>query len=169
MNARFEHLLQINDPLIPLLDELSRAQLWRGLVLRSETPEQFTLGLEGCTIEAREIAGGITTLARTLDFGNFKVRDRVRLEPMDAVTIDVPAGATWPPMQLRIRIEEPQPRLLFLRFVYEWDEPASADPLDATVRSLREQAYTQSDIDTVLKIRMLAERGALDGAPMSLQ
>ena len=31
---RFEHLIQINDPLMPLLDTLSREQLWRGLVLR---------------------------------------------------------------------------------------------------------------------------------------
>ena len=29
---RFEHLIQINDPLMPLLDTLTREQLWRGLV-----------------------------------------------------------------------------------------------------------------------------------------
>ncbi|MCE2971700.1 MAG: hypothetical protein LW847_16060, partial [Burkholderiales bacterium] len=27
---RFEHLIEINDPLMPLLTPLTRAQLWRG-------------------------------------------------------------------------------------------------------------------------------------------
>ena len=33
---RYEHLVQINDPLMPLLDTLTRNQLWQGLVLRAE-------------------------------------------------------------------------------------------------------------------------------------
>ena len=31
----YEHLVQINDPLNPLLDTLTREQLWAGLVLRA--------------------------------------------------------------------------------------------------------------------------------------
>jgi hypothetical protein len=41
---RFEHLVEINDPLMPLLTELTREQLWRGLVLRAEDPTQFIGG-----------------------------------------------------------------------------------------------------------------------------
>ena len=32
---QFSHLIQINDPFNPLIDPLSREQLWRGLVLRA--------------------------------------------------------------------------------------------------------------------------------------
>jgi hypothetical protein len=34
----FEHLIQINDPLNPLLENMTRDQLWEGLVLRAEQP-----------------------------------------------------------------------------------------------------------------------------------
>ena len=40
---RFEHLVEINDPLMPLLTELTREQLWRGLVLRADDPTRFML------------------------------------------------------------------------------------------------------------------------------
>ncbi|HVE88597.1 MAG TPA: AtaL-like protein, partial [Burkholderiaceae bacterium] len=54
---RFEHLIQINDPLMPLLDTLTREQLWRGLVMRAEEPTQFVLGLEVATIHSRSHVG----------------------------------------------------------------------------------------------------------------
>ncbi len=78
---RFEHLIQINDPLMPLLDTLTREQLWRGLVLRAEDPTQFVPGLEVVTIHSRQNVGDQVELVRTLDFGTFKVEDRVRLTP----------------------------------------------------------------------------------------
>ena len=62
---RFEHLVQINDPLMPLLTEVSRAQLWRGLVLRAEDPAQFVVGLERATIDARRELSGVKELERT--------------------------------------------------------------------------------------------------------
>ena len=50
---KFEHLVQINDPLMPLLDPLTRSQVWRGLVRRAEDPVPFILGLDDCRILAR--------------------------------------------------------------------------------------------------------------------
>src|SRR5512137_452669 len=76
---RYEHLVQINDPLMPLLDTLTRNQLWQGLVLRAEEPTQFVLGLENATIHSHDIRDGVHELTRTLDFGSFQVEDRVRL------------------------------------------------------------------------------------------
>ena len=38
---KFEHLVQINDPLNPLIDSLTRDQLWRGLMRYIETPGRF--------------------------------------------------------------------------------------------------------------------------------
>jgi hypothetical protein len=159
--VRFEHLVQVNDPLQPLLTEVSRAQLWRGLVRRAERPTEFVLGLEGATIEERVDSPGELQLARTLDFGSFRVRDRVRLTH-DAVSVtEVEAGNAYPASRLTIRIEEPAARSLFLRFTYESDDGPAIGELDTLTRQLREQAYRSADIDTVWRIRDLVERGAL--------
>lgn len=159
---RYEHLVQINDPLMPLLDTLTREQLWRGLVLRAEEPTQFVLGLEIATIHSRRDGGGEIEFVRTLDFGSFKVDDRVRLQPQRRSEIRTRAGPTWPASRMSIEIEEPQPELLFLRFVYESDETAGEGELDELTAALRKQAYQQADLDTVARIRALAERGLLE-------
>ena len=158
---RFEHLIEINDPLNPLLDPLSRAQLWRGLVRRAEKPCEFVLGLDSAQIHERIEDGTETELTRTLDFGAFKVRDRVRLAPLSHTEIRTEASDTYPASRLLIRIEEPAPEQLFLRFVYESDVADGDGVLDATTAALRNQAYQSADLDTVARIRHLAEEGAL--------
>jgi hypothetical protein len=160
---RFEHLVQINDPLQPLLTEVSRAQLWRGLLRRAERPAEFILGLAGATIDERGEEPGRVTLARTLDFGGFRVRDRVLLSSDGSSVTDIEAGAGHAAGRLTIRIEEPQPGSLFLRFVYESGDKGEAGDTDAdaATRRLREQAYRSADIDTVWRIRELVERGEL--------
>lgn len=161
---RFEHLVQINDPLQPLLTEVSRAQLWRGLLRRAERPTEFVLGLDGATIEQRIDEPGRLQLVRTLDFGSFRVHDRVALTADGVSVTEVEAAATYPASRLTIRIEEPAPGSLFLRFTYESEEtgggPEGNEP-DALASQLREQAYRSADIDTVWRIRDLAERGEL--------
>ncbi|MGZ8255442.1 MAG: AtaL-like protein [Burkholderiaceae bacterium] len=158
---RYEHLVQINDPLMPLLDTLTRNQLWQGLVLRAEEPTQFVLGLEGATIHSHEIRDGVHELARTLDFGSFQVEDRVRLVRDDRSEVRTKAGPTWPASRLTITIEEPGTDLLFLRFLYESYEPAGETEHDPVIVALREQAYEHADLDTVVRIRALAEQGRL--------
>jgi hypothetical protein len=158
---RYEHLVQINDPLMPLLDTLTRNQLWQGLVLRAEEPTQFVLGLERATIHSHEVRGSVHELTRTLDFGSFQVEDRVRLVRDMRSEIHTKAGPTWPASRLTITIEEPAPELLFLRFLYESDEAAGEEGLDPLLARLREQAYESADLDTVVRIRALAEQGVL--------
>jgi hypothetical protein len=158
---RFEHLVQVNDPLQPLLTEVSRRQLWRGLVRRAERPAEFVLGLVGATIDGRWEEAGAVVLSRTLDFGSFRVRDRVRLAADDLSITDVEAGDTFPASRLTIRVEEPAAGDLFLRFTYESAEAAAGGELDALTRRLREQAYRSADIDTVWRIRTLVEGGEL--------
>lgn len=158
---RFEHLVQINDPLQPLLTEVSRAQLWRGLVRRAERPTEFVLGLAGATIDSRTGDGEALQLVRTLDFGSFHVHDRVRLTPESTSDTHVERSANYPASRLTIRIEEPAPGDLYLRFVYESAESEGAGEIDELTRGLREQAYKSADIDTVWRIRELVERGEL--------
>jgi hypothetical protein len=160
----FEHLVQINDPLMPLLDPLSRSQLWRGLVRRAEEPTLFVLGLESATIDTRTERSGGLELTRTLDFGSFRVNDRVVLTPMSGSVTHVAACDQFPASSLTIRIEEPQPEMFYLRFIYHFDDGAAAndaDEMDAATTALRKQAYKSSDLDTVKCIRDLAEAGEL--------
>ena len=158
---RFEHLVEINDPLQPLLTEVSRAQLWRGVVRRAERPTEFVLGLDRATIDERVDAPGGVQLARTLDFGTFRVRDRVRLTEDHLSVTEVEASDAYPASRLTIRIEEPAAGRLFLRFTYEAEEPIGGGELDALAQGMREQAYRSADIDTVWRIRDLVERGEL--------
>lgn len=158
---RYEHLVQINDPLMPLLDTLTRNQLWQGLVLRAEDPTQFVLGLEGATIHSHEVRDGVHELTRTLDFGSFRVDDSVRLVRDRGSETRTRAGPTWPASRLTITIEEPEADLLFLRFVYESDDTAGNSGLDPVIAGLREQAYERADLDTVVRIRALAAQGLL--------
>ena len=158
---RFEHLVGVNDRLQPLLPELTRAQLWRGLVRRAERPAEFVLGLESATVHARSERGATLELARTLDFGSFQVRDRVALVLESESIASTEAGAQYAASRLTIRIEEPAPGDLFLRFTYESDEADTQGELGALTRQIREQAYRRADLDTVWRIRSLAERGEL--------
>ena len=159
---RFEHLVQFNDPLMPLLTEVTREQLWRGLVLRAEDPMQFIGGLERVVIEARTRTGEGVELERTLDYGSFRVHDRVRLVPQQRSEIHTAAGASWPASSMTITIEEPAPDDLYLRFVYESEsETVGEGGLDEMTVALRQQAYEGADLDTVVRIRQLADAGLL--------
>lgn len=154
---RFEHLVEVNDPLNPLLDPLTRGELWQGLVRRAEEPTQFVLGLAGFSIQARAETPPRTTLTRTLDFGSFRVHDRVELTPQRQSLTLTEAGPTWPASRLTITIEEPQPQRLFLRFVYEFEGPDEGGEFASEIENLRRQAYRSADLDTVARIRTLAE------------
>ena len=109
---KFTHLIQINDPLNPLIDLLSREQLWRGLVLRAENPLLFVMALDGFEIVRR----GENTLARKLHFGNLTLRDRVSFSPMQQVRYEIEAAADSPAATLVMTIEEPEAGQLFVRF-----------------------------------------------------
>jgi hypothetical protein len=155
---KFSHLIQINDPLNPLIDPLSREQLWRGLVLRAENPLLFVLALDGFEIVER----GENALARKLHFGTLTLRDRVSFSPMQQVRYEIEAAGDSPAATLVMTIEEPEPEQLFLRFDYETLQGEAAEPMDEFYNSFAKQAYIEADIDTVSTIRRLAlEQGEL--------
>ncbi len=152
----FEHLVQINDPSDPRVRSLHRDQLWRGLVMRAEFPTSFVPWLDDCHIE--RIGGD---LLRTLRFGQQVVRDRVRFDGQDAVEYAVLAdddsGATF---RMSMRIEQPAPDALFVRFTYEAHSSDHRD--DGPHVGAVKEAYRLADIDTVFRIRQLADSGLLD-------
>jgi len=154
---KFEHLVQINDPLDPGIRPMSRAQLWRGLVLRAEDPRQFIYALDNCNITYR----GADFIERELRFGSRDIHDRVSFQPMESTTYVVTPGPESPAGSLIIRIEEPSPGQLFLRFSYATQPAAAGQEATAEFTEIVEQAYFQADLDTVSRLRELLESGQL--------
>jgi hypothetical protein len=159
---KFNHLIEINDPLNPLIEPLTRDQVWRGLLLRAEDPKPFVLGLDDCHVIERDETG----MSRRLVFGELTVHDRVTYDLGRSVRYDTAAQDGMPAAQLVITIEEPQPGALFVRFEYDSGTQAdSPDGMGQLYEDLRKQAYEEADIDTIRKIREMAALGQLGGAP----
>ena len=157
----FEHLVEINDGQISALIPLTRAQLWRGLVIRAERPQLAVTWLDECRILAR----GAGYLSRELRFGSLLVRDRVTFLPMHSVVYETEASEAMPASRLTMLIEEPYPGRLFVRFTYADLGGPRGEPATAPLFSeYLKQAYIDVDIDTVVAIRRLAGEGALDEA-----
>ena len=69
----FEHLIEINNPLDPLIEPLSREQVWAGLMYRVDEPGAFLPGLDRCVILSRDKQ----RVERELHFGRAMIRDTV--------------------------------------------------------------------------------------------
>ncbi|MEC4720687.1 SRPBCC family protein [Noviherbaspirillum sp. CPCC 100848] len=154
---KFSHLIEINDPLNPLLDTLSREQLWRGLVLRAETPKVFVPYLDKCNI----LEKSSLSISRELHYGTLVVHDRVTFLPQEQVVYHVPAQNEIPESTLTMTIEEPEPNIFFVRFEYDDGADEAQDSAEAMYNDFRKSAYTESDIDTIRTIREMAEKGEL--------
>lgn len=154
---KFSHLVEINDPLNPLIESLSREQLWRGLVLRAETPTDFVPYLDRCEILDRSAL----SISRELHYGDLVVRDHVTFVPQQKVVYHVPQQKDIPASQLTMTIEEPHPEAFFVRFEYEDGGTEAADTADAFYNEFKRSAYQESDIDTIRTIRQMAESGML--------
>ncbi|HXZ08577.1 MAG TPA: SRPBCC family protein [Paraburkholderia sp.] len=149
----FEHLIQINDPLNPFVDSMTREELWEGLVLRAEQPQLFVLGLDSCTILSRTDS----TLERELHYGQATVRDRVTLAPNQSVRYDILATESYVGGSLTMTIEQPDELQLFLRFEYNTTLPAADTEDTRQTNEIVKSAYRESDIDTVRLIRQYVQ------------
>jgi len=154
---KFEHLIEINDPLNPLLDALTIEQLWSGLVLRAESPKLFVPQLDDAIIDERTDSG----FRRRLRYGQLVIEDRVRLEPLQRVVYDVPAQNEITASTLTMSIEQPTPETLYVRFQYDDGHDAETDAANAMYDEFKRSAYKEADIDTVGMIRELATQGRL--------
>jgi len=154
---KFEHLIEINDPLNPLLDALTIEQLWSGLVLRAESPKLFVPQLDEAIIDERTDTG----FRRRLRYGQLVIEDRVRLEPLQRVVYDVPAQNEITASTLTMSIEQPTPDTLYVRFQYDDGHDAETDAANAMYDEFKRSAYKEADIDTVGMIRELATQGRL--------
>ncbi|MBS1170545.1 MAG: hypothetical protein H6R01_1463 [Burkholderiaceae bacterium] len=152
---KFEHLIEINNLSNPTIPPLSRSQLWRGLVLRAESPKMFMQHLESFEITERTEA----SMQRSLNYGKVMIRDRVTFLLEHQVRYHVAAQGDFSDSLLTVTIEEPQPDALFVRFSYEDASPDEG--AEAMYNDFRRSAYLEADIDTIHLIRQLAEQGRL--------
>ena len=155
---KFTHLIEINDPLLPLVDVLTRVQLWRGLVLRATSPKLFVPYLDDCLISDREP----NRFSRALRYGDVLIRDVVTLAPLEEITIAVPEQKDIAASLLIMRIESPQPDAFFVRFIYDDGKVVETGSMEAFYDEYRRSAYQESDIDTIRLVRELAQQGRLD-------
>lgn len=158
---KFEHLVEINDLADPLAYVISREQLWRGLVMRAETPKLFVPYLDAANITERNETG----MKRSLLYGELEISDTVSLLHLQHVHYDVAAQNDIPQSSLRMSIEEPQPDALFVRFAYDDGHNAAQDAENEMYNEYRRSAYHEADVETVRLIRELAECGRLDALP----
>jgi hypothetical protein len=157
---KFNHLIQINDPLDPLdplVEPLTRAQLWRGLVMRAEAPRLFMEHLDDCRIFDKTPDG----MSRELRYGNLSICDTVTFLPLLQAHYQVPAQGEIGASSMRMRIEEPAQDVLFVRFDYDIDQPEDPSGEEAFYNEFRRTAYQEADIDTIRVIRELAAAGKL--------
>jgi hypothetical protein len=154
---KFEHVIQVNDLANPMVTNLTREQLWRGLVLRAETPKYFMEHVDECVLSEKTI----DSVQRVLRYGDVKIRDTVTFLPLIQVHYHVPVQGELPASQLRMVIEEPETDALFVRFVYEDDVSQAEDDAVAFYNDFRRSAYQEADVETIRKIRELAEQGQL--------
>ena len=157
---KFEHLIEINDPLNPLMDTITRDQLWRGLVLRADSPKLFVPHLDECTIDERD-AG---SFRRKLRYGTLEVVDRVILTPLQEVRYNVAPQGEIKASSLVMAIEAPAEQTLYVRFSYDDGQDAAADAANAMYDEFRKSAYREADIDTIRVLRELAAAGRLDAS-----
>jgi len=148
---KFEHIVQINDPGNPLIPNLSRDQLWLGLMARAEDATLFLPGLEACHILER----GDRRLERRLDFGKAAIEDTVTWSRFEWVCFAVKRTDNHAGGTLTITIEEPEEGHLFLRFAYATTLGEVTDDEDAAYAEFVKSAYHESDIEMVRVIRTL--------------
>lgn len=152
---RFEHVVIVNEPDNPLIEDLSREELWFGLLCRVENPCAFLPGLE----TSRVLERSADRILRELDFGQVRIRDQVTLMPMEGVVFEAEQTADHAGGSLTIRIEEPVAGQLVLRFVYLTTLPEAQSGQPDVYSEFVKSAYHESDIDTVRVIRSIVTSG----------
>ncbi|MCL1886376.1 MAG: DUF1857 family protein [Betaproteobacteria bacterium] len=150
---KFEHLVEINDLKDPRIEPITRLQLWRGLVLRTEQPTLFIPQLDSCVITVHSA----NAISRGLKFGNLVVNDHVHYTVQNQVRFDIPKQGEILASTLTMTIEEPMPEQLFVRFTYEDTSPEEGP--DAFYNDFKRSAYREADIDTIRIIRQMTAEG----------
>jgi hypothetical protein len=142
-----EHLVRINDPANAGSAWLSRKQLWEGLRYTVLLPQSLDPSIDAANVQHNSDG----TLQRTIRRGSITSVDVVELQAEISLTIRANASSMFAGSTLTIRIEEPAPQILFVRFIYQLQglEPGRTEEEDCA----RRDAYQASDIERVREAR----------------
>src|SRR5687767_14854312 len=134
-----EHIVRINDPANIAGAWLTREQLWAGLRHTVLAPQLLDESIDSASIQ--EI--GFGRLRREIRRGRCATSDEVELVPNESLHIRADAGGAFAGSTLTIRIEEPAPEMLFVRFTY--DVCGLEEVRDEQEDSARCSAYHRSE------------------------
>ncbi|MGH8177959.1 MAG: AtaL-like protein [Steroidobacter sp.] len=147
-----EHIVRINDPANASGLWLTREQLWQGLRHTVVAPQAVDESIDSASVAELDPC----RLRREIRRGRNAVRDEVELTPNDSLRITADANGIFAGSTLTIRIEEPAPEMLFVRFTYE--VCGLADIRAAEEDNARCSVYQTSDIDRIRAARRYAAR-----------
>jgi hypothetical protein len=142
-----EHIVRINDPANVAGAWLTREQLWAGLHHTVVAPELLDETIDSASVE--EIVPG--RLRREIRRGRNAMNDEVELVPNESLRIRADSAGAFAGSTLTIRIEEPAPEMLFVRFTY--DVCGLEDPRDEQEDTARCSAYHSLDIERIRAVR----------------
>jgi hypothetical protein len=145
-----EHIVRINDPANSAGAWLTREQLWAGLQRTVLAPELLDESIDSASIQ--EIMPG--RLRREIRRGGCATSDEVELVPNESLRIRADTRGAFAGSTLTIRIEEPAPEMLFVRFTY--DVCGLEELRDEQEDSARCSAYHSSDIERIRQARRFA-------------
>ena len=148
-HLEFEHIVQVTDPLDPSVVDITRAQLWEGLVLRARCPQKFVEGIE-CV--AHPPSG--TGFVREISAGAMQFVEDVTLDTESRVHTKTQADKPQIYAESEACIEEPEPGFLCVRCRYRREMPEAAASVD--VAEHLKAAYKQLDTDAISLIRIKA-------------
>ncbi|HJY40439.1 MAG TPA: AtaL-like protein [Steroidobacteraceae bacterium] len=150
-----EHIVRINDPANLAGAWLTREQLWAGLQHTVLAPELLDESIDSASIQ--EI--GPSRLRREIRRGRCATHDEVELLPNESLQIRADGSGAFAGSTLTIRIEEPAPEMLFVRFTYE--VCGLEEVRDQEEDSARCSAYHSSDIERIRQARRFVVGQAL--------
>jgi hypothetical protein len=135
---------------------LTRAELWRGLVLKAENALPFVPQMTYCKVVERDSA---TRFVRDVEFRGDKMRERVELIPGQQVTFTRLAGPVLGTIHNCIDEDQDGLRLRFA-FALELTDVEPDSPYEREYAASMEQAYLGAVDATLAAIRKLhAEEG----------
>ncbi len=141
---------------------LSYEQLRKGLLYYFKNPKFFIPHLDEVTISDQTKNKNYPILERILDFGSFKVEDKVVFLPDDLIRISVAANEKLPEAMLEVRIERNRLGSFDLNFFYYEDPVRDPDEYRREILELRKAAWEAQDKTIVDLICDLAFSGNFD-------
>lgn len=150
------HTMPVNDT----EPRLTRAQIWRGLVMKAENPVPFLDAMSACAVIER----GDDWLLRDFTLRGEDMQERVTFEPEERVTfVRTRSSAMGTVMNEIVQLDDGE---MGLRFTFSLDVDGVEDgsPEEAEFAERMSKSYFQGVESTLAEIRRRVVSGEMDAA-----